>query len=83
MVFALFARERVPELFGTEESSSPARNRHEGELAFLTENVDALHAQLLRKGIDFLCAPTDRPWGERTAYFKDPDGYLIEIAQKL
>ncbi len=83
VVFALFARERVPELFGTEESSSPSRNRHEGELAFLTENVDALHAALLRKDVDFLCAPTDRPWGERTAYFKDPDGYLIEITQKL
>jgi len=63
VVFALFARERVPELFGTDESFSPSRNQHEGELAFLTENVDALHAALLRKDVDFLCAPTDQPVG--------------------
>ncbi len=83
VIFALLARERVPELLGTEESSAPPRDCHEGQVAFFTAKVDALHAALLRKGVKFLCAPTDRPWGERTAYFKDPDGYLIEITQKL
>ncbi len=83
VIFALFARERVPELIGVEESHPSPKDRHEGEIAFVTNDVDALHAQLLDNGVESLCQPTDRPWGERTAYFKDPDGYLIEIAQKL
>ncbi len=27
--------------------------------------------------------PTNRPWGQRTAYVRDPDGHLIELAQDL
>ena len=25
--------------------------------------------------------PTDRSWGQRTAYLRDPDGHLVELAQ--
>ena len=27
--------------------------------------------------------PQDEPWGERRAYFRDPDGTLIHVAAKL
>ena len=27
--------------------------------------------------------PGDRPWGQRTAYVADPDGYLIELVRPL
>jgi lactoylglutathione lyase len=57
-----------------------------GATAFLTtftDDVDALHADLAGRGINFLQPPTDQPWGVRTAYFKDPDGHVWELAQPL
>jgi lactoylglutathione lyase len=52
-------------------------------LATFTDDVDALHADLAGRGIDFFQRPTDQPWGMRTAYFKDPDGHVWEIAQPI
>jgi uncharacterized glyoxalase superfamily protein PhnB len=35
------------------------------------------------RGVEFLNGPQDRPWGQRTAAFADPDGHVWEIAQEL
>ena len=43
-------------------------------------DVDALHASLVAKGVEFLNGPMDRPWGPRTATFADPAGHMWEIA---
>jgi lactoylglutathione lyase len=64
----------------------PTATPRSGATAFLTaftDDADRLHAALLDKGIEFFQAPTDQPWGMRTAYFKDPDGHVWEIAQPL
>jgi len=52
-------------------------------LTTFTEGVDALHADLVRRGIGFFQEPADQPWGMRTAYFKAPDGHVWEIAQPV
>lgn len=44
------------------------------------DDVDALYAQLVAKGVSFLNGPMDRPWGPRTAAFADPAGHMWEIA---
>ncbi len=44
------------------------------------EDVDARCALLSEKGVTFLNGPINRPWGIRTASFKDPNGYIWEIA---
>lgn len=44
------------------------------------EDVDALHASLVEKGVEFLNGPVDRPWGPGTAAFADPAGHMWEIA---
>jgi lactoylglutathione lyase len=57
-----------------------------GATAFLTTftgDVDALHANLVERGVPFFQRPADQPWGMRTAYFKDPDGHVWEIAQPI
>jgi catechol 2,3-dioxygenase-like lactoylglutathione lyase family enzyme len=64
----------------------PTATPRAGATAFLTtftDDVDALHADLVGRGIDFFQYPTDQPWGMRTAYFKDPDGHIWEIAQPI
>ena len=53
------------------------------ELGFKVPDVDAAYAELLAGGASPVTEPTTRPWGQRTAYIRDPDGYLIELAQDL
>ena len=45
------------------------------------EDVDALCEKLQGHGVELLNGPMNRPWGPRTASFKDPAGYIWEIAQ--
>jgi catechol 2,3-dioxygenase-like lactoylglutathione lyase family enzyme len=57
-----------------------------GATAFLTTftgDVDALHADLVERGVSFFQRPQDQRWGMRTAYFKDPDGHVWELAQPI
>jgi cytidylate kinase len=52
------------------------------ELAFLVKNpsaVDETYLELLARGASPVSAPQDMPWGQRTAFFADPEGYIHEI----
>jgi len=44
------------------------------------EDVDAMCEELGRRGVELLNGPMDRPWGARTASFRDPGGHIWEIA---
>ena len=44
------------------------------------DDVDATWADLKARGVDLLNGPMDRPWGIRTAAFRDPAGHIWEIA---
>jgi len=46
-------------------------------------DVDAVCAELARRGVELLNGPMNRPWGIRTASFSDPGGHIWEIAQDL
>ena len=60
----------------------PAQQTAPGfELGFKVANVDAAYAEILAGGATPVTAPTTRSWGQRTAYVRDPDGHLIELAQ--
>ena len=45
------------------------------------DDVDAMCAELTKRGVELLNGPMDRPWGVRTASFIDPSGYVWEIAK--
>ncbi|WP_435808255.1 VOC family protein [Streptomyces antibioticus] len=45
------------------------------------DDVDAMCKELTSRGVTLLNGPMDRPWGIRTASFKDPGGHIWEIAQ--
>lgn len=51
--------------------------------AIIVDDVDAVCAELAKKGVALLNGPEDRAWGMRTANFQDPDGYVWEIATEL
>jgi lactoylglutathione lyase len=53
------------------------------QLTIDVDDVDAICAELTARGVELLNGPIDRPWGRRTASFRDPGGHIWEIAQEL
>jgi catechol 2,3-dioxygenase-like lactoylglutathione lyase family enzyme len=51
------------------------------QLTIEVDDVDAMCAELTARGVVLLNGPMDRPWGVRTASFKDPAGHIWEIAR--
>jgi catechol 2,3-dioxygenase-like lactoylglutathione lyase family enzyme len=51
------------------------------QLTIDVDDVDAMCAELTRRGAELLNGPMDRPWGIRTASFRDPAGHIWEIAK--
>ena len=45
------------------------------------DDVDATCTELTARGVELLNGPIDRPWGIRTASFRDPAGHIWEIAK--
>jgi catechol 2,3-dioxygenase-like lactoylglutathione lyase family enzyme len=45
------------------------------------DDVDATCERLTARGVELLNGPIDRPWGIRTAAFRDPGGHIWEIAR--
>ncbi len=50
------------------------------QLTIDVEDVDATCRDLATRGVELLNGPMDRPWGIRTASFRDPGGHVWEIA---
>jgi catechol 2,3-dioxygenase-like lactoylglutathione lyase family enzyme len=62
---------------------APSSNAPGFEIGFKVDDVDAAESELVSRGASPVVPPTDRFWGQRTAYVRDPDGHLIELAQDL
>jgi catechol 2,3-dioxygenase-like lactoylglutathione lyase family enzyme len=50
------------------------------QLSLEVDDVDAICDELRARGVELLNGPLDRPWGIRTASFRDPGGHIWEIA---
>ena len=44
------------------------------------DDVDTTVDELKSRGVELLNGPMDRPWGIRTASFRDPGGHIWEVA---
>lgn len=78
-IINLLAEAAAPELI----EPAVAARRDAGSRLQLTINVDdvdATCAELARRGVTLLNGPMNRPWGVRTASFRDPGGHIWEIA---
>ena len=67
----------APAPVGTREAGSRF------QLTIEVHDVDAVCAELSRRGVTLLGGPVNRPWRVRTASFMDPDGHIWEVAQGL
>ena len=65
-------------------SESQVRSRekaiHRSYFAVFLDDVDKEYEELRQKGVHFIKPPTTFPWGQRIAYFEDPEGNLWEIS---
>ena len=44
------------------------------------EDVNALHAEAVRRGLEIVYPLTDEPWGIRRFFVRDPGGTVINVA---
>ncbi len=79
---ALYTRSAMAKTLGM-SLEVPASNAPGFEVGFKVADVDGAFNELVARGAQPVVAPTDRFWGQRTAYVRDPDGHLIELAQDL
>ena len=77
---ALYTRNAMEKMLGM-SLQAPAANAPGFEIGFKVADVDAAFAELVARGAPPVAPPTDRFWGQRTAYVRDPDGHLVELAQ--
>ena len=75
---ALYQREAMSATLG-QPLSVPDPQAPGFEIGFKVVDVDAAYAELVGGGAEPAAPPADRPWGQRTAYVRDPDGHLIEL----
>jgi lactoylglutathione lyase len=80
---ALYLRSAMAETLGVGELGRPAPDAPGFEIGFKVDDVDAAYAELVDAGAEGVTRPTDRPWGQRTAYLRDPDGHLVELAEQV
>lgn len=78
----LFTREAMAETLDM-DIEPPATRAPAFELGFKLDAIDEAWDTLMAAGAEAVTAPRDRPWGQRTAYVRDPDGNLIELVQQL
>ncbi len=74
----LLAAAAAPELFAPAPVGSAASDR--SVLTVEVDDVDARVEQLRTVGVELLNGPVDRPWGIRTASFRDPSGQVWEVS---
>lgn len=81
---ALFDRLEMSKAVGTANLPPNAEVQDKVCLIFAVEDVDAICKKIREQGVSLIGEASDHPdWGIRSAYFRDPDGTLIEINQPL
>jgi len=47
------------------------------------DDVEAVHARCLEKGLEVTWPPTDMPWNAREMHVRHPDGHVFRVGQGL
>jgi uncharacterized glyoxalase superfamily protein PhnB len=80
MMVNLLKVEVAPELVEPAAVASPDAGSR-SVFTIEVDDVDATCAKLADLGVKLVNGPMDRPWGIRTASFRDPSGQIWEIAK--
>jgi catechol 2,3-dioxygenase-like lactoylglutathione lyase family enzyme len=83
-IFCLWALDAYVEIAGT--AGEPELGSGGIMLEFEVDDVDAEFArlqQLSQLKLEFIIPPTTMAWGNRSIYFRDPDGNLLNLFSKV
>lgn len=81
---SLFDKQQMSAAIGAQDLPETVVGKDRICLVFAVADVDATARRLEEKGVPLAARPTDRPdWDVRTAHFRDPEGNLIEINQRI
>lgn len=84
--FAITTLQIMSDATGGHPGYSSARQGQFFELAFpceTPEDVDEDYARIVAQGALPVQPPADMPWGQRAAFFADPDGNVHELFASL
>jgi lactoylglutathione lyase len=79
---ALYTRRAMSEILGI-SLDAPTAHAPGFEIGFKVADVNIAFSDFVARGALPVVPPTDRAWGQRTGYVRDPDGHLIELVQDL
>lgn len=74
-LLAIFQKDEAATMFSKEHMKSGGGS----VIAFPVENVEHTCEELKQKSIEIFEGPKKMPWGQKVAYFKDPDNNILEI----
>ena len=63
--------------------AGPAGSVPTPQLSIEVEDVDAVHAEAVRRGIDIVHPLTDEAWGVRRFFARDPSGVIVNVLTHL
>ncbi|HLO41326.1 MAG TPA: nuclear transport factor 2 family protein [Phycisphaerales bacterium] len=52
-------------------------------MSLWVEDVDAVHARCVERGLEVTMPPTTEPWGVREMHVRHPDGHVLRISKGL
>ena len=68
---------------GLHLSGHPGDGVFGGVVLFFCDDVDALHAEFIAKGVAIHLAPVDQTWGRRELYVRDPDENSVRFSSPV
>ena len=74
---AIFQKDGATAMFPKEHM----RNGGGAILGFQTENLNQACEKFKSRGGEIFEGPKTTPWGQKVAYFKDPDGNIWEVSE--
>jgi catechol 2,3-dioxygenase-like lactoylglutathione lyase family enzyme len=59
----------------SEDASAPVAP----QISVEVDDVDAVHAEAVRQGVEIVHPLTDEPWGVRRFFARDPNGIVVNV----
>ena len=73
-------RSNLPAGFRRNDPSEPPAGV---EIALVAEDVEATFDRALEAGAVAVAEPKTKPWGQKVAYVRDPDGVPVDIGSEM
>lgn len=73
----------IPKLIADDEPTPSGSASLQLAFKIPAENLDLCAAELKEHGLEIVSPPTDREFGHRTLFFRDPAGNLLEVYAEI